>query len=77
MSARRLVALVTLHGGIATVRTHRVRSFDRSTGAECEGWTNTITCRDGYVRRLTTTEERILIDDLPEELRATEHITDD
>lgn len=67
--------LVALHGGIRVVRTHRVWVFDRRTGGRVQRWANTIECHDGWTRTLTTTEERALTE-LPEELRAVQHVVE-
>lgn len=68
--------LVTQHGGIQEVRTHRAESFDRRTGGGRRGWANTIVCRDGWTRTLTPAEE-VALRALPEELKAVEHVIED
>lgn len=68
-----ITRLVFDHQGIQTVRTHRKLMWDGSQGRERSVVCNTITCRDGFVRTLTTKEEEELARTLPDDLRAFVH----
>lgn len=50
MNGTQLLELYNQHGGIARIHVHPVRG----------GWANTVVCWDGYMRRQTAREDRML-----------------
>lgn len=73
-----LCGLVIGHGGIMEIRTHAVRGhFNRATGAyDRRAWANTIRCKDGWTRTLSTADEQELRT-LPEPMKAERHVVED
>lgn len=59
MKAPKLVAQLREHGGIARIHVHPARGLN-DAGELVDGWANTVVCKDGFRRQLTTIEHGVL-----------------